>query len=267
MAEARVNGVRLSYELHGDGDPLICLHGLQGDSSHFRGLLPALSRAYRTLVFDQRGSGRSDKPAMDLTTALLADDAAGLMDAVGFASAHVFGVSMGGMIAQELALRHPGKVRSLILGCTRAGGPTAVPVTEDPAFAAAYTTREITAEERARALARVAFTDGYVQKNPGIIDTLIAARRERPLDPDTLTRRRQAIDRHDTYERLPSIRCPTLILTGRQDKIVAWENSRILAENIPQATLRVLDPAGHLFWIEQAEETEEAVLSFLSQQA
>ncbi len=264
MEEARVNGVRIYYELHGQGEPVVCLHGLQGDSSHFRGLVPALSRAYRTLVFDQRGSGLSDKPVMDYTAALLADDAAALMDAVDFDSAHVFGVSMGGMIAQELALRHPQKVRSLILGCTRAGGPHAVPVTEDPAFAVAYTTQEIPAEERARALARATLTEGYVEKNPGIIDALIAARRERPLDPDALTRRRQAIDRHDTYERLPSIHCPTLIITGRQDKIVAWENSRILAERIPQATLRVLDPAGHLFWFEQAEETRKAVLTFLS---
>ena len=81
MAEASVNGVRIYYELHGQGEPLVCLHGLQGDSSHFRGLLPALSRAYRTLIFDQRGSGLSDKPAMDYSRALLADDAAALMDA------------------------------------------------------------------------------------------------------------------------------------------------------------------------------------------
>lgn len=266
MAEVRVNGVRLYYELHGEGEPLVCLHGLQGDSSHFHGLLPALSRQHRTLCFDQRGSGWSDKPAMEYTTALLADDAAGLMGVVGFVSAHVFGVSMGGMIAQELALRHPEKVRSLVLGCTRAGGPTAMELPEDPAFAAAYTTEEISAEARARALARATLTEGFVEKNPGIIDALIAARRERPLDPDALTRRRQAIDRHDTHERLPSIRCPTLILTGQEDKIVAWENSRILAERIPRATLRVLHPAGHLFWLEQAEETAKAVLAFLSDQ-
>jgi pimeloyl-ACP methyl ester carboxylesterase len=258
--------VRTYYELHGHGEPLVCLHGLQGDSSHFRGLLPALSRAYRTLIFDQRGSGLSDKPMMDYSTALLADDAAALMDAVGFGSAHVLGVSMGGMIAQELALRHPHKVKSLILGCTRAGGPHAVELSEDPAMTEAYTTQEISAEERARALARATFTEGYLQNNPGIIDALIAARRERPLDPEALTRRRQAIDRHNTYEGLPSIHCPTLIITGRQDKIVAWENSCVLAERIPHATLRVLDPAGHLFWFEQADATQEAVLAFLSRQ-
>lgn len=267
MPEARVDGVRLFYELHGQGEPLVCLHGLQGDSTHFRDLLPALSAAYRTLVFDQRGSGKSDKPEGDYTTALLADDTAALLDTVGFESAHVFGVSMGGMIAQELALRHPKRVRSLILGCTRAGGPTAVPVPEDPAFATAYSPREIPAEERARAFARVTFTEGYLETHPEIIERLAAARRERPLDPDVFGRRRRAIDRHDTYERLPAIRCPTLILTGREDKIVAWENSRLLAERIPGATLEILEPAGHLFWIEQAEATEEVVLSFLAEQA
>jgi pimeloyl-ACP methyl ester carboxylesterase len=263
MAEARVNGVRIYYELHGQGEPLVCLHGLQGDLSHFHGLLPALSRAHRTLIFDQRGSGLSDKLAMDYSTALLADDASALMDAVGFVSAHVFGVSMGGMIAQQLALRHPEKVRSLILGCTMAGGPHAVPVPEDPAFAAAYTAQEIPAEARARALARATLTEGYLERNPWIIDALVAARRERPLDSEALARRRRAIDRHDTYAALPSIRCPTLVITGRQDKIVAWENSRILAERIPGARLRVLDPAGHLFWFERAEEAREAILTFL----
>jgi pimeloyl-ACP methyl ester carboxylesterase len=264
MPEARVDGVRLDWALHGRGEPLVCLHGLQGDSSHFHGLLPALSAAHRTLLFDQRGSGRSDKPAGDYTTALLADDTAALMDHVGFDAAHVFGVSMGGMIAQELALRHPRRVRSLILGCTRAGGPTAVPVAEHPAFAIAYASGEIPAEERARAFARVTFTDGYLDAHPEVVERLAAARRERPLDPEAFARRRRAIDRHDTFDRLPALRCPTLVLTGRQDRIVAWENSRILAERIPGARLEVLDPAGHLFWIEQAAATEKAVLAFLA---
>lgn len=263
ILRARVNGVELVYELHGTGEPLVLIHGAQGDRSMFFGLTPVFAQRFRVLTFDQRGSGESDKPDMAYSIALLADDTAALMDHVGFASAHIIGVSMGGMIAQELALRHPHKVRSLVLGCTTPGGPRAVRLGGD-AFARAYTATPLSPEERGRALAEAAFTKGYIERHPEVIAALVEARRHRPLDPEALARRLQAAYTHDTYDRLPQIACPTLVITGKDDMLISWENSRLLAERIPGAALVVLAPAGHVFWVEQAEQAQSAILSFLS---
>ncbi len=263
MLQARVNGVELVYDLQGVGEPLVLIHGAQGDRSMFFDLVPTFAQQFRVLTFDQRGSGQSEKPDIEYSVALLADDTAALMDHVGFASAHIIGVSMGGMIPQELALRHPRKVRSLVLGCTTPGGPHAVRLGGDT-LARAYSTAPLSAEERGKALAEAAFTKGYIDSHPEIIPAMVDARRQRPLDPQALARRMQAADAHDTYDRLPQIGCPTLVITGKDDALISWENSRILAERIAGATLVVLEPPGHMFWVEQAEQARTAILSFLS---
>src|SRR5271166_1618926 len=160
MERARINGVEIAYELRGAGDPIVMIHGAQGDQSMFAGMAAEFAKSYRVLTFDQRGSGLSEKPDMPYSIAMLADDTAALMDHLAIASAHIIGVSMGGMIAQEFALRHPHKVRSLVLGCTTPGGPKAHRIGGN-AFAAAYSSQPMSAEERGRALAEAAFTKGY----------------------------------------------------------------------------------------------------------
>jgi len=152
VERARLNGIELAYQLGGHGAPLVMIHGAQGDQTSFDGLAPQFSDRYRVLRFDQRGSGLSDKPDMPYSIAMLADDTAALMDHLGLAPAHVFGISMGGTIAQELALRHPAKIRSLVLGCTTPGGPHAIRAS-GAALMNAYSTQPMTAEERGRALA------------------------------------------------------------------------------------------------------------------
>lgn len=262
MDRTKINGVELAYELRGAGKPLVMIHGAQGDQSMFNGVLPAFVNRFRVLTFDQRGSGLSEKPDRACSMAMLADDTAALMDHVGFSSAHILGVSMGGMIAQEFVLRHPGKTRSLVLGCTTPGGPNAVRLS-DSAFARAYSTKEMSAEERGRALAEACFTTGYIDQHPEIVPAMVESRRQRPIDPVALGHRMKAVYAHDTYERLPQITCPTLVITGKDDVLISWENSRILAERIPGAKFVLLEPAGHLFWGEQPKQSYEAILSFL----
>ncbi|HYW91831.1 MAG TPA: alpha/beta hydrolase [Gammaproteobacteria bacterium] len=259
-----IGDTRFYYELHGSGSPLVLLHGLQGDSSNFGDLVPGLALHHRVLVFDQRGSGWSDKPAGNYSMALLADDTAALMEALGLDRAHVFGVSMGGMVAQELALHHPARMRSLILGCTSACGPAGVALDGAPRDSA-YELAPISGEERARRLAAAGFSAQFLREHPDMVERLAQARRRRPLDIDALARRRRALERHDTLARLDRIRVPALILRGLQDAIVAPENSRRLAARIPDARLETLSGAGHLFWMECPDQTLAHVLGFLAE--
>jgi pimeloyl-ACP methyl ester carboxylesterase len=148
-------------QLRGAGAPLVMIHGAQGDQTMFTGLATALASHFHVLTFDQRGSGLSEKPDMEYSIALLADDTAALMDHIGFSAAHIIGVSMGGTIAQELALRHAHKVLSLVLGCTTAGGRQAIRI-GGSTFAVAYSTQPMSAEERERALTEAAFTKKFI---------------------------------------------------------------------------------------------------------
>jgi 3-oxoadipate enol-lactonase len=262
MQRALVNGIEVAFDLRGTGEPVVMIHGAQGDQSMFNEIATLFTRDFRVLTFDQRGSGLSEKPDMDYSIALFADDTAALMDHVGFPQAHVIGVSMGGMIAQEFALRHPHKVISLVLGCTTPGGPKAHRI-GGSAFTAAYSSKPMSAEERGRALAEAAFTKGYIDRHPEIVPAMIEARRQRPIDPVALGHRLKAVMDHDSYDRLPEINCPTLVITGRDDALIAWENSAILTQRIPNAKLTVLEPAGHCFWLEQPQRSADALVQFI----
>lgn len=262
MERARINQVEVAYQLRGSGIPLVMIHGAQGDQTMFNDLAAQFASNYRVLTFDQRGSGLSEKPNMDYSIAMLADDTAALMDHVGFDTAHIAGVSMGGMIALEFVLRHPKKTRSVVLGCTTPGGPKAVRI-GGSAFTNAYSATPMSAEERGRALAEAAFTKGYIEKRPEIIPAMIEARRLRPIDPAALDHRVKAALHHDVYDRLPEIKTPTLVITGKDDALISWENSRLLADHIPGAELIILEPAGHCFWLEQHHQSLDAISNFL----
>ncbi len=262
MEKARINGVELFYDLRGAGNPLVLIHGAQGDQTMFNNFAPTFTRNYRVLTFDQRGSGLSEKPHGDYSIAQLADDTATLMTHVGFDRADIIGVSMGGMIALEFALRHANRVRALVLGCTTPGGPKAIRIGGE-AFTNAYSSKPMSSEDRGRALAEAAFTKGYIELHPEIIPAMIEARRQRPIDHVALDGRLKAAMKHDVYDRLSRITCPTLVITGKDDALISWENSRLLADKIPNAELVLLGPAGHCFWIEQPEESYSAIRRFL----
>jgi pimeloyl-ACP methyl ester carboxylesterase len=262
MESTHIKGINVAYELRGSGSPLVMIHGAQGDQSMFAGLAAAFAPNYRVLTFDQRGTGLSDKPDMPYTIAMIADDTAALMDHVGIAQAHILGVSMGGMIAQEFALRHPAKTRSLVLGCTTAGGAQSIRA-GGPAMAA-YSTKAMSAEERGGALAEAAFTKGFIEKHLELIPSMIEQRKQRPIDPVGFARRMAAAQAHDVYDRLAQIRCPTLVITGKDDALIPWENSRLIAQRIEGARLSVLEPAGHCFWLEQPEQSYDAIVHFLA---
>ncbi|MCS6817122.1 MAG: alpha/beta hydrolase [Blastocatellia bacterium] len=263
MPHARINGIELYYEVHGTGAPLLLIAGLGfGVWSWFR-QIPELSQQVRVIAFDNRGAGLSEKPDCEYTIEMMADDAAGLLRALNVTRAHVLGHSMGGYIAQELALRHPEVVSSLILASTSFGGKNAVLMSPETA---AQMRSELEAEDREAALRRglpLRFSDRFLTEHPEIVGDFLA-RRKAHLPPAYAWQRQfAACLRFETESHLKALRIPTLIVTGSDDPIVPSENSLRLARVIPNARLVIFPGARHLVFIERAEEFNRLVIEFL----
>jgi pimeloyl-ACP methyl ester carboxylesterase len=262
VPKAKVNDIRLYYELHGQGEPLVLVMGLGANTHGWDMQIPAFSREFQVVAFDNRGSGRSDKPASRYSIRLFANDTTGLMDALGIASAHIYGQSMGGLIAQELALSYPQRVRTLVLGSTSCGGPQAVAALPEHLALMATLPTLSPREAAERGLPLLYSNEFIARKRQELIARALAEAELRP-PPDAFGRQVQAAVRHRAYDRLPQILCPTLVISGSDDKVMPAENSRILAERIPSAELVILPKAGHGYLVECAEESNAIVLDFL----
>ncbi len=265
MPTARVGDLNLHYEVHGEGEPLLLIMGYGASSAWWYLQTAALSQEYKVIVFDNRGTGLSDKPDVPCTMQMMADDAAGLLDAIGVESAHVFGVSMGGMIAQDLALHHPRKVTSLILGCTTPGGGNAVlPEQESLGFLLDHERRgNLSIEEYAEELLPFLFSQGFIDGNRDRVGAFISQAFEHVTPIHGYRRQGEAFMSFNVWDRLPEIEAPTLVMTGTADRLVPAENSRILASRIPNAELIMFEDVGHGFTGEVPDEANRAVLDFL----
>jgi 3-oxoadipate enol-lactonase len=258
MASAELSGLTLHYVQRGEGRPLLLIAGIPALASDWEPLCTDLAAAgHRVIAYDNRGSGESSVTPGPYTTAQLAGDAVSLLEHLGLDQVDVFGVSMGGMIAQELALGAPERVRRLVLGCTHAGvAHAAAPREAGRAFA----TRTQDWALRMRTLAPLAFAQDV---DPELLRAFIA---KKSLDVQDLSGYEAQIDAvlaHDTASRLSEIRAPTLILTGDEDRVIPGQSSRLLAELIPDSQLRVIAGTGHLFFIEQPARTLELLSAFL----
>jgi pimeloyl-ACP methyl ester carboxylesterase len=258
MPKAKVGDINMYYEIYGEGEPLVMINGAGGTIEWVRRLIPIYSREYRLVLFDNRGAGQTDSPDMAYTTAMMADDLAGLLDVIGIDSAHIRGVSFGGMIAQEFALGYPEKVRSLILAVTSCGGPHSI---VSP-FTGLSKAQQLPPKDATEAVLRCFITDEFIEKNPKFFQQLVSFALEHPIDPGSLSKHTDAIKRHDTYDRLSEIKVPTLVLAGDADRVIPVENARILASRIPDTELVILKNAGHML-IEAAQEADRIALDFL----
>lgn len=251
MPIAAVNGLNLYFERAGAGAPLLFISGTGGDlrakPNQFDGPFP---KAFDMISYDQRGLGRSDKPDARYTMADYADDAAALMESQGWDSAHVIGVSFGGMVAQELALRHPGRVRRLVLACTSPGGAGG-------ASFAFHEIEHLKGEERAKYLTPISDTRrdaAWAAANPETYAQIIAMTAADPYADEPgraqgAHRQLEARADHDTWDRLGQISAPTLVAGGRYDGIALPATLERLAGRIPGAELRFYD-GGHMFMIQ-----------------
>ncbi len=262
MPVASVDGLEVYYELHGRGEPLVLVEGLGYSRWMWFKQLPAFSRHFLTLVYDNRGVGRTAKPDHPYTIRMMADDLAGLMRELDLGRAHVLGVSMGGFIAQELAINYPEMVKGLVLACTSFGGSHSLPMPEQ-------TLRDITEveglsrEEVIRRGLAIGLTDGYLERKRKEFDRMVSWRLAEPVPRYAWLRQFEACLAFDASGRAGTIRAPTLVVTGDLDRVIPAENSYLLAETIPGARLAVVRGAGHLFFIERAAEFNRLVKDFL----
>jgi 3-oxoadipate enol-lactonase len=262
MPRVRVNDIEMNYELHGEGEPLVLIMGFTGNLEAWRPLLPSFAAEHRVLIFDNRGAGLTDKPSGPYSTPMMADDAAGLMDALGIEAADVYGISMGGMIAQELTLRHPQKVKTLVLGCTTPGGPNSQPIPKKTVEALARIPN-VSVEEGLKILMGLLYTDEFAAANGQRLREMTLNSFDLRTPRHAVQAQGAAISAHDTYDRLPQIKAPTLVIAGEADELIPSANSPILAQRIPGAELVTYPRARHGYLYEVAAEATAAVLDFL----
>jgi 3-oxoadipate enol-lactonase len=253
-------GARIYWDERSVGEPVLLIMGLGYPSDMWWRTRPVLDSRYRTMVLDNRGAGRSDVPPGPYPIALMAADAVAVLDAAGVDRAHIFGISMGGMIAQELALQNPQRVRSLILGCTAAGGPSAVRA--EPEVAELLMNRGSMAPEQAALAAIPYIYDPLTARER--IDEDLAVRRSWLPQPAGYVAQLQGILAWESYSRLPQLKVSTLVIHGETDRLVPVANGRLIAARIPGAKLVTLPHASHIFPTDQTMASNQAVLEFLA---
>lgn len=267
MPFATINNIVLYHELHGPADapPLVLIAGRSSEHSVWLPNLRDLCKIFRVLVFDHRGVGKSTVPTPGYTIRDMAADTLGLMRRVGFERAHVIGASMGGYIAQELALMEPERIGALVLAGTVAHSDAWLDNvwTMTQRLAASEEQRE----SRVRLSLLLSFSPDFLS-HPGILDGLVQYGMDKPAHQtfEGLQGHIVACRSHDTRQRLGRIAAPTLVLAGEQDLLMPIARVRRLAEQIPDATFQIL-PGGHSFMTESSDEFNQVVSAFLNDHA
>ena len=264
MPMAKVGDINMEYYVEGEGPPLLMIMGFWGHASSWsERFLERLRPHFQIIRFSNRGTGLTDKPQTEYSIRMMADDAAGLLAELGIEKAHVLGVSMGGMIAQELVLNHPQVVQGLALGCTNCG--PAHGVQPSPEVLALLTPVPGTSpEEQFRKAWPAIVTPEFVEREREFLEEMLRIGLGNQTPVDTMVRQMAAIMGFDSYERLPLIKAPALIIHGDRDVLVPTENGHILHERIADSTLRILPEVAHMFFWEKPAESAGAIVEFLS---
>jgi 3-oxoadipate enol-lactonase len=249
MPRVAAGDIQINYESYGQGEPLLLIMGFGMPGIAWLPVLPFLS-GFRCIYFDNRGTGNSDKPETPYTIPEMADDASNLLAALGINKAKVYGMSMGGMIAQELVLRHPEQVERVVLGCTMAGGSAAVRASDEvyQRMNEAFVTMPANPEQALDTMMPLLFPPEFILTHPEIKSMMLAGLKMAPATPpEPIERTRAAILEFDAYERLPQIKCPVMIVHGEKDVLVPPENASLIKGRIPHAETFMIPDAGHSY--------------------
>jgi 3-oxoadipate enol-lactonase len=253
------DGTSLYYELHGEsGEPLLLIMGLGGTLDFWQFQTPVFARTHRVAVYDNRGMGKSDKPKGPYDVPTLANDALAILDAAGFDRAHVLGMSMGGMIAQELALRHPDRIGALILACTYAKPDDDVKVSASGPI----DVEAVAPKDLFKFMMSMVLSPEFIAREKQWLRGL----RDKALETfvmEGFLAQLAATMKHDTTAELGNIAAPTMIITGTADKLIPASSSDLLARLIPDAKLVKIEGGTHGFNVELPERFNVEVLRFL----
>jgi 3-oxoadipate enol-lactonase len=264
-AETRINDINIHYRIYGEGEPLLLIMGLGGNADWWHDLfLQRMAERFQVVTFDNRGTGRTDKPEGPYSIPQMASDAVGLMDHLGWSSADVMGVSMGGMIAQELTLNYPERVKRLVLACTNCGGREQVPAEAEVLALLTLPRGELSDEELLRATLPLLFQPEYIEEHQEEIKENIKRLTIAPTPPKSFKNQLQGIMAWSAHARLGEIKQPTLVITGDEDILIPPENSRILADAIPGCRLEEIRGGAHGFISQFPDEVADEVLAFLT---
>jgi len=277
MPEVKVNDIQTYYEVKGKGFPLVMIQGMNGNLVMWDPrLVEGLSKHFELVLFDNRGAGRTEISKREYTIRLFADDTAGLMNALGIPKAHVLGLSMGGAVAQELAINYPEKVEKLILcstcsqhrgtqeerrmteAWTQASKEELIKMSLSSPLASEYPRDFL----RDFPIAFLGLTSEFVKENPDLARSLLQLFDKYPISAKALMNRYDAMLRFNSQTRLKHIKAPTLVLHGRKDTTVAPEEGSILARAIPNAKLVYFEKSNHLL-AEEMGEVIKVITEFL----
>jgi pimeloyl-ACP methyl ester carboxylesterase len=262
LDKATVGDIEICYQESGEGHPLVLIMGLTATMDWWDPvLLEELSRSYRVIIFDNRGAGRSECPRGDFSIELFADDTVALMDSLGIDRAHVLGYSMGGMVAQELVLRHPQRVGKLMLYATYCGGSDSV--FGDKEVLARLVDRSGTVDDLVERSMGLMFSRDWIEDNRAVLDEFKRRYLIAPTPDHVAARQFMATVNFDASDRISGIEKPTLVACGMEDILIPPQNSSLIASKIPDAELIAYPHAGHGFIWQDREQCLEDLADFL----
>jgi pimeloyl-ACP methyl ester carboxylesterase len=269
MPKAKVNGININYRIEGQGEPLVMIMGIGADRTAWRFQTPTFKKHYRVVTFDNRGVGKSDKPTGPYSIKMMADDTVGLMNHLGIEKAHVLGVSMGGMIAQELAINYPERVLRLVLSGTFARRDDSSGLSPELYQALGYDEGYSDDDLRNTPIIKQVGASVYLALNKRLYKIIalllmpLIKFQIRLMGTTGILGQQEALLGHDTADRLGIIKAPTLVITGSKDRVFKPSSSEVIAELIPNARLVKVDGGSHSFPMEMRSRFNKEVLDFL----
>jgi len=264
MPNIKVNDINMYYEIHGNGYPFLLIRGLSSDVYRWPpDFVKETSQFFRVILFDNRGAGRTDKPDIEYSINMMADDTVGLMKLLGIERANVLGFSMGGAIAQEIAINYPERVEKLILCGAGCGGTKSVPISNETRSVLTSNREGLSPEEALRETLPILFPENFIKNNEVKIEEFVKRATLAPIPPYSYRRQLAAALAFDSYDRLKNINTPTLAISGKEDILVPPQNSEILVENIKGAKIRLIENVGHDMFSQEPLLVAKIVLEFL----